>query len=1653
MTNWWQHEPKEAYNSRQAQLWGTQARQAAMQHLAGQTTELWGDPKETVGTLPSMLDPHYFKPGEIDGMLPNPNKGKSLLSRAIGAVDSASATALGGKVRQPWDLLRPVQRLFEAENKYVARPLARDVVGAFGGNYDDQPSWLKFGLESLLSPSTYIGPGVLGEVARIAPRLAMGLPAAEGALRGSGSLRAAYEIFGPAIKAAQIPQALAFTAAGTAGGVIAEEVGLPSQLGQFVAGGIASHKVGKLIDKPEMVVHVINPEDMGVYHGTTAEFDGLPDPAKAGPRFASSIENGIYASTDPEHASRYARDRAGTTEGGISHEGGRVVPMVVKKGTKIWNPTHDPFPQVRVETPAPSYGGMLDDIPGGKTPLVRDTATLKAAWMEHTLHNPGAYFLDSLHHADPELQNALVDSLKQKGYQAIQTGEEVIVLDHSALAPMYAPRGPVASIIKPEGEPLYHGTNAEYQGLPRTTGAGAFFHTSPYSAENYGERVIAAYLKPGANVLELGSKTVNRGDPEVEAFIAKLSPDLQDYVNQEGMQAFTDLGSKDELVKVARESGFDAVAFDVSGNGDRELTVFNDKFLSKPPNTPQGPRGAGAAGAMPKSFVDLLDRLNDAGTDSFAAKTLWEVLNFAYQNRSITQKGRQFTAEHMTGAIGTKVKNVLDAAGVRLVDSDVNTYLSEHGRFGIMGQSYGAKTEDLIDHVLSQKQDVLPTRLNGNFGRIVTDPDLIHHAKAIGLVDRGGNLYLHDLVTNLNEFQQRYRGSDGRFIAPKIKPEQVAVLHALAEPMSQHIGVEKVFQVGMDSEATNGLYVALQPLKKTVLTEAGAKVETPIGGVYARQLGPTHTPGISTLMTQAKGVDAGMTFHDFSKAQGIRIQDGYGQMANKWLEAALEDASKTPSQLLPPALIVDLGKTARVRQQSQWLEKELTRASTVNRQGGYVPPRFTPEPELAQLFSEAQQASTSTTMAVRKAGYDDIRKQNTLAYKDVDDHFKALRSERSGHIAAMEKGISPLNAQYPIQHNNRYYSYETGNALMDMSKDHTPRGLDRAMQVINNSIRPVMASLDVSFLGVQGLLAAFNNPDAYYGAAKTIFTKGYGDFAESLAKSGDLDRMIQDGVHWASRNDAAEFLFPHWFNKVPGAKASNTMFTQFGNVIRAQMYKTALKEGMTDGARRQMARTINLVSGYTPSNPSAIEKSMLFAPRYFRSQLGLVADAFSRGDMSRAGAARYVAQFGALGVLTTLGGRELLTQAGVDQPPLSQFMDHNSPNFMRVRSGGQDYSVFGTWDTLFKAVNKTLFDSPEAGAQYLLRSKASPAMSKLYDVITGETMGMGTLDWSSPGSILESLGKEAAGSTPIALQNVVQGGLPNTPGEAVATATQFLGTKQTPLSNTELMQQKQSKLALEKYGKGWSELEPYQKDQLTKDYDLNLTPTTELAKAFANRKAITERFATKQAELDASLPVGPDWIKAHQDLDRERAGAFEEWAKEHPEAADLSRTTKNPADKVRQDYLAIFATAAKEDWTPDERSQALTDFQANLTAPQKAYLDRNLGLSDTPRVKEYQKAQTTLRPYWGIADTLWDRIKTRLPNSTQAQSLQEYQNQMVQEMQSRGVPDQVITRSIQSNPVFRQMTTALAELRTRYRRVHPDVDKALVTWYGYTKSR
>jgi len=216
----WTYEPRSAYYQRIAAQFAAQARRHAFQQVARRELGQRGYNPDIMQQSVTMFDRPVIRGSDIDSIVKRPPAVRTS-GGTPSSFDNIISSVFGGPIDQPWDVLRPLKRVMDFEQRSIAQPLSRAVYeGVMGGDYETAPGFVRFGLESIFSPSTYLGGVGAGALAR-------------GTRLGAGVFRG----WTPAREATSIGASIV---GGTAGSAIGEAVGgqTGSVLGALAGGGL-----------------------------------------------------------------------------------------------------------------------------------------------------------------------------------------------------------------------------------------------------------------------------------------------------------------------------------------------------------------------------------------------------------------------------------------------------------------------------------------------------------------------------------------------------------------------------------------------------------------------------------------------------------------------------------------------------------------------------------------------------------------------------------------------------------------------------------------------------------------------------------------------------------------------------------------------------------------------------------------------------------------------------------------------------------------------------------------------------------------------------------------------------------------------------------------------------------------------------------------------------------------------------------------------------------------------------------------------------------------------------------------------------------------------------------------------------------------------
>jgi hypothetical protein len=472
------------------------------------------------------------------------------------------------------------------------------------------------------------------------------------------------------------------------------------------------------------------------------------------------------------------------------------------------------------------------------------------------------------------------------------------------------------------------------------------------------------------------------------------------------------------------------------------------------------------------------------------------------------------------------------------------------------------------------------------------------------------------------------------------------------------------------------------------------------------------------------------------------------------------------------------------------------------------------------------------------------------AYNNTKNRYdNALQRAING--AELEDGVIPGTARRQISgaRGNQYFNEDLAAQIeRDFGDPNWLGKTGGALVGMNNVSRQLLATLDFSNAGIQGLLAIASHPLAA-SRAMWIATKGtianpetwddffLNNYRRTIDVNGvetpiGIDEFTRLGGKWMDADATGEMLLHQpgilklldRTNRKVGSREfglgkavdiSNTHFSRQGNIFRYLMFVEGMKNqsflgkaGFSNGKwltdptvqlaggrrselneadRRELVETINNMTGWRSGSPTSVEKGLLFAPRFFRSQLdtlGKVATGTGpSADYARDAMIRLIMLgSGFVFMANQLAGEDTDTQVLKFRADGTPYLNSN---FMKIRAFGTDISVFGPWQSMFQLLTLGMIEGPDSALVRTLENKSSFAVGLLNDIRKGATYGGTSLRPKTAGDVFnaaKSLAEENL--LPISVQeslDVVKGEAPVASG-----AFGFFGVNAAPLTAYEL---------------------------------------------------------------------------------------------------------------------------------------------------------------------------------------------------------------------------------------------------------------------------
>lgn len=549
----------------------------------------------------------------------------------------------------------------------------------------------------------------------------------------------------------------------------------------------------------------------------------------------------------------------------------------------------------------------------------------------------------------------------------------------------------------------------------------------------------------------------------------------------------------------------------------------------------------------------------------------------------------------------------------------------------------------------------------------------------------------------------------------------------------------------------------------------------------------------------------------------------------------------------------------------------------------------------------------------------------------------------------------------------------------------------RLPKAVNRVLTPLRATGDLSATFQQGMITWLRDPKAAakHWATTVMSLKDPELYFKALdrleADGPGLNEHIRWGGHYVNPHSTDEFLMPKVAKALSGGKyesipvlgkvaqKSNEHFARFLNLARFDMandaYKRALDLGLEgralDDHMREAWNSINRATGWSARRPSTIEQLGLFAPRYFSASVEQVYTALTKGGIEGAIARRHLIRLTAAGATVAW----LWNEANGHETE----WDPRSNNFLRLRDvGGLDVSVFGTYDTLIRAVAGTVAGQAGDGIKpdvkrpvKFLESKMSPAMKLLYEPFVARETYLGEpLDVSTPGGAAKAVFEQAKSSIPFNVQDLIEEG----PTAGFVGST---GLSARLLTEKEKLDRERDKLANTMFGRPYEQLGGKEKAQVNERESVTKIQAAKDAQDLrrggdaARRVKIRQEFATRMAanaeflkrgEDDAGNPFGGnDYREAYHELQTYLAG-------QRDTLKDISGD-----DKEVDGWFDLYDKAKMSNGQID--SEKLDALQADYRAKHPGIdekVDQVTGIRDDPTLREYREAQKLAKKYYDI---------------------------------------------------------------------------------------
>lgn len=1393
------YEPSRTYRRRQARQFEVEARLAAYNDITRRQIRASGGDPDLVNFRPTMFDRQPITGRDVDDVIKAPHEEKKgggwgILGKVAGAVDDAAATVFGGEVREPWDVLRRVKQVMDAENRYISAPIASKLYETVSGqDYEDAPGWLRMAMETLASPTTYVG-GALGGTGKVANLLG----------RGAMSKRAYAALVGGQI------------VGGGVGATLDEELGTGGVLGiagSLVGGGLSARMAAKRMGGPRAAI--TEGDDLELRPGEESRppvgegfFNREPLPGQKGMFGEEVDDSGAIKMPAPQMGSQRPEFRG---------EQGGIEPSLFGAEENASLGGDSPAPDLRESLTAQqqTISGLqanVDSLTAAGAPRrdidearrLLNEAKREKARLEEAIGAEKRAPVTNLEEPAPTATQALTSQGAPLAAAGGPTPPPSTTAAASAASDATPPGGEGVSdaalrrlVGGKKAEPGLTTGDAAMNKVRRVTGLGVEEHeiATPIMREREdmkhksstlatrlsaiaGKRVRETFEVDGA-----GRITNIDLDPAVRAGGLPNKPTIQDLAARLPLyDQYLNDGQRKVLTELRTEMAFysDALVEQGVEFGSRADVMEGGFYL---------PRGAyEGPGSVPMKKVGTGTGL--AGSK----KGFQKEAEFGSMVEGIESGG-------LFEPFEDAIKGYAEDAAEQAIDSYTAKLFK--GLTDESGELIGRGAASRVPQNLRKRVDSLRARIS-SARETAKRREVVaaQAAKEFERIERSAK----GATGRASASEARRSALDAAFTPEDLNEARQAVTASVSEgrTLAREIGenVERLRQakgaLGKEDKAILGQVAKLNAeLDRADAMTGNVQTKRMDGGEGSLAFAD-NKPGQRQYADALKSADRISRQVDALSDHAERMAARVDSLAERGeILGDLDDASRegfVTARRTERELLKQDRQLAAAKREIRILQLEERRAERMATSAG----------SRASRADEGVEASTAR-QAELQAELDGI----------ADEWQAALVKSRQVPEGQSAIGFTGLQGTtFPVALANAANKY--------LRSENQPPGVVRQ---VNNLLRGIGATGDASFIGIQGLLTAGSEPGATAKAWATA-AQSLRD-PDALAKFIELfdARAVKNGTpnsrEWlkaglqlggsvtehaiATRaaTDTGVVGAIGRIESVPGVKQSNRAFGVFGDSDRLGAAE-AIQRAHPDWPLDEVAQGVNLLTGWTKGKfLGDAGEYVQFAPRFFQSQLEMLARGLNPMDRSPTAqiARKALMRLVAVGSSVTVGMNQALGNETV--------LDPRDPNFMRIRVGGEDVSLFGTWDSLLKATIRL----SEGDPGYMARSKASPLLSKSWDLMTGRSYDGPSLDISNLGATNdERLANFAIGFLPFGMQNTLVNAASGEVG--LGDALGFAGVKSSPLTKADRVDQ----LARSAYGKGWDELSVSQLLKLSQQY-------------------------------------------------------------------------------------------------------------------------------------------------------------------------------------------------------------------------------------------